>query len=100
MPRFAANISTMFADRPFVDRIAAAAAAGFKAVECQFPYARAQPSSRPSSRPAPAAVLLNTPPGDFAAGERGLAGLPGREAEFEAALGRALDLCGAARLPA
>ena len=41
-------------------------------------------------RPASELVLLNTPPGDFAAGERGLAGLPGREAEFEAALGRAL----------
>jgi hydroxypyruvate isomerase len=38
MPRFAANISTMFADRPFLDRVDAAAAAGFAAVECQFPY--------------------------------------------------------------
>ena len=38
MPRFAANLSTMFADRPFAERIEAAAAAGFAAVECQFPY--------------------------------------------------------------
>ena len=92
MPRFAANISTMFTDRPFADRIAAAAAAGFAAVECQFPYEVGADELK--SRLAAAGVklvLLNTPPGDFGAGERGLAGLPRREAEFEAGLGRALE---------
>src|SRR5262245_66329623 len=86
MPRFAANISTMFTDRPFAERIQAAAAAGFQAIECQFPYEVAAAELR--ARLADAGVeliLLNTPPGDFAAGERGLAGLPGRDAEFRSA---------------
>jgi hydroxypyruvate isomerase len=91
MPRFAANISTMFTERPFAARIAAAAAAGFSAVECQFPYEA--PADELEARLAESAmelVLLNAPPGDFAVGERGLAGLPGREAEFESGLGQAL----------
>ena len=92
MPRFAANISTMFTEAPFAERIQAAAAAGFQAIECQFPYEVAAGELR--QRLADAGVeliLLNTPPGDFAAGERGLAGLPGREADFRAALERALE---------
>ena len=100
MPRFAANISTMFTDRPFADRIGAAAAAGFKAVECQFPYEVG--AGELKQRLAEAGVeliLLNTPPGDFAAGERGLAGLPGREADFRAALERALDYAQALDCP-
>jgi hydroxypyruvate isomerase len=92
MPRFAANISTMFTDRPFAERIAAAAAAGFGAVECQFPYeASAAELETRLDRAGVDLVLLNTPPGDFAAGERGLAGLPGREAEFRAGIERALE---------
>ena len=66
MPRFAANISTMFTDRPFAERIQAAAAAGFQAIECQFPYEVAASELR--QRLADAGVeliLLNTPPGDF-----------------------------------
>jgi hydroxypyruvate isomerase len=100
MPRFAANISTMFADRPFVERIEAAAGAGFKAVECQFPYVAgaAELKAKLAASKLPL-VLLNTPPGDFAAGERGLAGLPGREAEFEAALGQALTYAQALDCP-
>jgi hydroxypyruvate isomerase len=92
MPRFAANISTMFTDRPFAERIQAAADAGFKAVECQFPYeVEAGELEARLDRAGLDLVLLNAPPGDFAAGERGLAGLPGREAEFRAALDRALE---------
>jgi 2-dehydrotetronate isomerase len=92
MPRFAANISTMFTERPFAERIQAAAAAGFTAVECQFPYeVEAGELERHLDRAGLDLVLLNTPPGDFAAGERGLAGLPGREAEFRAGLDRALE---------
>jgi hydroxypyruvate isomerase len=100
MPRFAANISTMFADRPFVDRIEAAATAGFKAVECQFPYlaGAAELKAKLAASGVPL-VLMNTPPGDFAAGERGLAGLPGREAEFEAALEQALAYADALACP-
>jgi hydroxypyruvate isomerase len=92
MPRFAANISTMFTDRSFADRIQAAAEAGFKAVECQFPYeAEAGELEARLDRFGLDMVLLNVPPGDFAAGERGLAGLSGREAEFRAGLDRALE---------
>jgi 2-dehydrotetronate isomerase len=100
MPRFAANISTMFSDRPFVNRIEAAATAGFKAVECQFPYlaGAAELKERLAASGLPL-VLMNTPPGDFAAGERGLAGLPGREADFEAALGQALSYAEALDCP-
>jgi hydroxypyruvate isomerase len=92
MPRFAANISTMFTDRPFALRIQAAADAGFTAVECQFPYELgAEELEGRLDRAGLDLVLMNAPPGDFAAGERGLAGLPGREGEFRAALDRALD---------
>ena len=88
MPRFAANISTMFAERPLVERVEAAAAAGFSAVECQFPYEVAAADMKAALDTAGVPmVLINTPPGDFAAGERGLAALPGREAAF----GRAID---------
>jgi hydroxypyruvate isomerase len=91
MPRFAANLSTMFTDRPFLERCAAARKAGFEAVECQFPYeAEAADLKAELDANALQMLLINTPPGDFAAGERGLAGLPGREPDFRAALDRAL----------
>jgi hydroxypyruvate isomerase len=100
MPRFAANISTMFTGRPFAERIGAAAAVGFKAVECQFPYeVEAAELERRLADAGLELILLNTPPGDFAAGERGLAGLPGREADFKAALERALDYAQALDCP-
>jgi hydroxypyruvate isomerase len=91
MPKFAANLSTMFTEHPFLDRFAAARAAGFQAVECQFPYEAApgQIKARLDEH-GQELVLFNTPPGDFAAGERGLAGLPGREDDFAAALERTL----------
>ena len=83
MPRFAANLSLLYTEHAFPARFAAAAADGFRAVECQFPYA--WPAAELAARCADAGlaqVLINAPPGDFAAGERGLACLPGREAEF------------------
>jgi hydroxypyruvate isomerase len=91
MPRFAANLSTMFTDRPFLERCAAARKAGFAAVECQFPYeVEAVDLKAELAAHGLAMLLINTPPGDFAAGERGLTGHPGREADFRAALDRAL----------
>src|SRR5918994_900471 len=91
MPRFAANLSTMFTDRPFLERCAAARKAGFEAVECQFPYeVEAADLAAELAAHGLSMLLINTPPGDFAAGERGLAGLPGREADFRAALDRAM----------
>ena len=92
MPKFAANLSMMFNEHDFPNRFAAAAKAGFDAVEFLFPY---------DYSPAEVAqwhkennlknVLFNLPPGDWAAGERGIAALPGREAEFRAGVAKAID---------
>lgn len=84
MPRFAANLSMMFQEHPFLDRFAAAADCGFRGVEFLFPYDHpAEAVAEAASRAGVEIVLFNMPPGDFAGGERGLASLPGREAEFE-----------------
>jgi hydroxypyruvate isomerase len=92
MIRLAANISTMFTELPFLQRIGAAAAAGFRAVECQFPYA-VEPGQIAGllGDHGMQWVLLNTQPGNAAAGERGLASLPGRDSEFLASVERAME---------
>jgi 2-dehydrotetronate isomerase len=91
MPRFAANLTLMFTEWPFLDRFAAAAEAGFGAVEFLFPYDHApEEIAARLERHGLVLVNFNLPPGDWAAGERGLAALPGREAEFGATLERAL----------
>lgn len=83
MPKFAANLSTLYGECGFLDRFAAAAADGFTAVECQFPYAHPAAELRQRLRDhGLAQVLINAPPGDADRGDRGLAALPGREAEF------------------
>jgi hydroxypyruvate isomerase len=97
MPKFAANLSMMFTEWPFPDRFAAAADAGFEAVECLFPYeispeAFADRLARNRLQQA----LFNMPPGNFAAGERGLAIFPERFDELKSALDRALDYAVAA----
>ncbi len=92
MPRFAANISTMYTERPFLDRFAAARRDGFAAVECQFPYGATADSIRAALEAAGLSlVLINTPAGDASAGERGLAAVPGREAAFREALDQAIE---------
>jgi 2-dehydrotetronate isomerase len=92
MPRFAANVSTLYPDLPLVQRIGAAARDGFAAVEVQGPYAVEAGEFRRALDDARVhLVLMNAPQGDYAAGERGLAALPGREREFEAAMAQALD---------
>jgi hydroxypyruvate isomerase len=79
MPKFAANLSMMFNESDFLDRFAAAADAGFEAVEFLFPYAYSPEDIRDRLRAnGLTQALFNLPPGDFAAGERGLAALPGR----------------------
>ena len=96
MPRFAANLTMMFTEMPFLDRFEAAAACGFKAVEFLFPYD--WPISEVKSALEGAglsALLINTPPGDWGAGERGLAALPGRESDFHKGLELALEYAGA-----
>lgn len=95
MPRFAANLSLLFTEVPLRERFAAARAAGFPAVEMQFPYAEPKEAlaARLTETGLPL-VLHNLPPGDWAAGERGIAILPGREAEFRAGVARAIDYAG------
>jgi hydroxypyruvate isomerase len=91
MPKLAANLSFLFQELPFLDRFAAAADAGFRGVECLFPYdTPAAAVAERLERHGLTQVLLNLPPGDMAAGERGLGALPGREADFMAALDTAL----------
>ncbi len=91
MPRFAANLSFLYTEVPFLDRFAAAAHDGFAAVEFGFGYdvAAREIAARLSAHGLQA-VLINAPPGNLAAGDRGLAALPGREHEFAASLVTAL----------
>ena len=96
MPRLCANLSMMFNEVPFLDRFAAARGAGFEGVEFLFPYEHSAAEIRARLDDAGLAqVLFNAPPGDWAAGERGTAGLPGRQAEFRDGIRRALDYAGA-----
>jgi hydroxypyruvate isomerase len=92
MLRFAANLSFQYQEIPFLERFEAAAADGFEGVEYLFPYdyAAAQLAQQLHWHGLQQ-VLFNAPPGDWNAGERGIAALPGREAEFRASLGRASE---------
>lgn len=91
MIRFAANLSFLYPDRPFLDRFAAAAADGFDAVEFLFPYAfEAHEVAARLRDHGLRQVLFNVSPGDWDAGERGLAARPGHEARFREAVHRAL----------
>ena len=100
MPRFAANLSFLFNEVLFLDRFAAAANAGFNAVEFAFAYEH--PAKELTSRLAANGleqVLINAPPGDLNAGDRGLAGCPGREDEFAASFATALRYAQALSCP-
>ena len=101
MPRFAANLSLLYPELPFLDRFEAAARDGFEGVEYLFPYEHA-PTEIAARLQANGLqqVLFNAPPGDFAAGERGLAGLPGREEPFRAGIAAGLALRRGAAVPA
>ena len=109
MPRFAANLSMMYPDLPFLDRFAAVAKDGFKAVEYLFPYAFAPADIQARLKDnGLQQVLFNTPPGGsdvagfdaaWAAGQRGSASVPGREAEFRAGFAQALEWADALACP-
>jgi hydroxypyruvate isomerase len=100
MPRFAANLTMMFNEVDFLDRFAAAAEAGFAAVEFLFPYAFSKSELRARLREAGLAqVLFNLPPGDWDGGERGLGALPGRQAEFRKGVAAALEYAQALGCP-
>ncbi|MGP6157483.1 MAG: 2-oxo-tetronate isomerase [Vulcanimicrobiaceae bacterium] len=104
MPKLAANLTWLFTELPFVERFGAAAQCGFRGVEMLFPYELSAEALRERLvTHGLELALFNLPPGDWNAGERGLAGLPGREAEFEAALQTALAYarhCGCPRVHA
>jgi len=90
MLRFAANVGMLFAERPMLERFGAAAAAGFRAVELQFPYAVPADQVRAELDRLGLTMLgLNTAMGRE--GEAGLAALPGREQDFAAVFKQALD---------
>jgi hydroxypyruvate isomerase len=90
MPRLAANLGYLFADRPLLERFGAAAAAGFQAVELQFPYEQPATAVRREIERHRLTILgINTPLGPE--GNPGLAGIPGRERDFEASFRQALD---------
>ncbi|MRW94219.1 hydroxypyruvate isomerase [Duganella sp. FT80W] len=92
MPKFAANLSMMYVDAPFLDRFALAHDAGFSAVEFLFPYAfDADLIAERLRRYQLQLVLFNLPPGDWNAGDRGMACDPRRVDEFRAGVASALD---------
>ena len=92
MPRFAANLTMLFNEVPFLDRFERAAQAGFEAVEFLFPYDYAAADIKARLDPHRLALVLHKlPTGDMAAGERGIACLPGREDEFRAGVGQAIE---------
>ncbi len=100
MPRFAANLSMMYTEVPFLERFGACARDGFKAVEFLFPYAfPAQAIAEQLRQHGLQQVLFNMPPGDFEGGERGLASLPGREADFRAGVEQAIEYARALECP-
>ena len=92
MPKLAANLSWIYQEVPFLQRFGAAAAHGFKAVEILFPYeAPAAAIAAELKQHKLTQALFNLPAGDASKGGRGVAALPGCEAEFSAALDTALD---------
>lgn len=92
MIRLAANLSLLFCEHPFPERFEAAARAGFKAVETQFPYAwSAREQAEQLKRLGLQQVLINLPAGDWEAGERGIACHPDRVEEFRAGVEQAIE---------
>lgn len=91
MPRFAANLSMMFTEHPFLDRFDAAAAAGFEAVEFLFPYEHeADAIAQRLSRNGLTQALFNLPPGNWEAGDKGYAAVPGRFDDLKASIETAI----------
>jgi len=100
MPRFAANLTMLFTELPFLDRFEAAAKAGFKAVEFLFPYpySTADLKARLDANGL-TLVLHNLPAGNWDAGERGIACLPERAGEFRDGVAKAIEYGGALGVP-
>jgi len=92
MPKFAANLSMLYGEHNFLDRFAAAAKDGFQGVEYLFPYAfEKEVLAEALKVNGLTQALHNMPPGDWDAGERGVACLPDRVGEFQDGVGKAID---------
>ncbi|HEY1147468.1 MAG TPA: TIM barrel protein, partial [Pseudoduganella sp.] len=100
MPKFAANLSMLFTEVPFIERFGAARTAGFEAVEFLFPYAF-DPDDllERLQRHQLQLVLHNLPPGDWNAGERGMACDPRRKTEFEDSVKTAVEYASELKVP-
>lgn len=100
MPQFAANLSMMYAEMPFLSRFEAAARDGFHAVEFLFPYEFSIEQLRNAlGENQLRQVLFNSPPGQWEQGDRGLASVPGREGEFLEGVDRAIEYATALQCP-
>ncbi|MDD6088361.1 MAG: TIM barrel protein [Desulfovibrionaceae bacterium] len=100
MPHFAANLTMMFTEKAFPDRFQAAADAGFRRAEFLFPYAwSADFLAEKAGKANISVVLFNAFPGNWEKGERGLACIPGRNADFDAGLEMAISWAGVLRCP-
>jgi hydroxypyruvate isomerase len=100
MPQFAANLTMLFTEVPFLERFARARKAGFTHVEYLFPYAfKAEDLRVELEKHGLQQVLFNLPSGDWAAGDRGIGASPGREAEFRAGVPRAIEYAKALDVP-
>ncbi|MHC6176781.1 2-oxo-tetronate isomerase [Glutamicibacter sp. X7] len=100
MPKFAANLSMLFTELPFLDRFEVAAAHGFSGVEYLFPYDyQASEIAELLLKHGLDQALFNAYPGDWDAGERGLAALEGREADFDSSIALALDYAESLKCP-
>jgi hydroxypyruvate isomerase len=93
--QLAANCTTLYTEWPLLDRVLLAADDGFQGVECLFPYELdADVLGSQLARAGVELVLINAPPGDWESGERGLAGIPGKQQAFRESIGVALDYAG------
>jgi hydroxypyruvate isomerase len=94
LPRFSANLGLLWPDRPLLQRIEAAARAGFRAIEMHWPYdVPAAEVAAVANRLGLTILGINTAPGDLTRGEIGLGALPGRERDFQAALDQSIAYC-------
>jgi hydroxypyruvate isomerase len=100
MIRFSANLSMLFCEVDFLDRFELASCAGFKAVECTFPYAWDKGRlAEVLDAHGLEQVLHNMPPGNWKSGDRGIACMPGREGEFQDSVGLAIEYAKALNCP-
>jgi hydroxypyruvate isomerase len=100
MLKLSANLSLLFTERPLIERFAAARAAGFRAVEIQFPYELSIDALRTElAQHELSLILINVPAGDLMQGGDGLAGVPGREHAFQHAVRDALRYAEALHVP-